>query len=158
MKTIRISKGLITQVSDRDYSELRKFKWTSQRRAHGFHVARYGSNRKYIYMHRQILGITDPKIEGHHRDGDGLNNQRQNLRTTTRQENARAFRVLKGRTSTFRGVAWHKGARKWRAYIGLNRAHIHLGLFKTEQEAAKAYDKAARRMFGCFVEPNFSPS
>lgn len=155
MKEIPLSNGKFTSVDDSDFDRLSKHKWCAQKRKHTFHAARYVGKR-YVYMHREILGLTDSKIQGEHRDGNGLNNQRFNLRVATKRQNGQAFSTLRdGKTSKFRGVSWHRVARKWVAAITVIGRSVYLGLYRTEEEAAKAYDNAAFTHFGQFASPNF---
>lgn len=104
--------------------------------------------RREIGMHTLIAGyaFTD------HADGDGLNNQRYNLRPADWLRNAQN-RGLQRRagSSSYKGVCWHKTQGKWMAYI----AHRHLGYFTDEIAAARAYDAAAHDLFGEYARPNF---
>ena len=159
MKVIQLSQGFFAVVSDQDFPTLNQFNWSVQKNR----VGRYAQRRKIggatVKMHREILGIIDPKIEVDHRDGNGLNNCRENLRTATHQHNSFGFRHKKiGVSSKFRGVSWASGPSKWRASLKLNGSFRHLGYFKTEEEAARAYDSAATNFFGEFAAPNFSGS
>jgi hypothetical protein len=60
-----------------------------------------------------------------------------------------------GTSSIYKGVSWDKEARKWCAGIMVEKKRIHLGYFKNEQDAAKAYDAAAKRIFLSFAALNF---
>jgi hypothetical protein len=107
-----------------------------------------------MFVHQLLLGIKDAD----HRDRDGLNNRRSNLRPATRQQQqANHKKHRDGVTSKFRGVSWFKDGKKFRAAITVNEKSIHLGLFKDEVEAARAYNKAATENFGEFASLNDLP-
>lgn len=97
-----------------------------------------------------------------HIDGNGLNNQRYNLRICTKQENLRNQKPIRGGSSKFKGVYLSKAYPKygiksvWRANIGKDGKAIFLGGFENEIDAAKAYDRAALKYFGEFARVNFS--
>lgn len=152
MKTIPISGGQIALVDDEDFEMLAGFKWTAQKRKRGFHAARY-VGKKYVYMHRTILAAP-ARIEVDHRDGNGLNNQRYNLRLATKSQNGMAFRHLKGK-SEYRGVSWHAGAQKWTAKVQANGKEYYLGLFQSPEDAARTRDVAATQYHGPFATLNF---
>lgn len=104
-------------------------------------------------MHREILGITDSR-DTDHRDNNGLNNQRYNIRPATRVENRRN-QPKRGGNSRFKGVCWHKRDHRWRSQITVNGRVQHLGYFTDDVMAALAYDDAARQHFGEFALTNF---
>lgn len=106
-------------------------------------------NRR-VSMHRLLMGEPEG-LQVDHRDGDGLNNRRSNLRVATRTQNQRNKIGKRGTSSRFKGVGWHKDAGKWAAFIEKR----HLGLFTDEEAAARAYDEAARAIFGDFARLNF---
>ena len=106
-------------------------------------------------MHREIL--KPPKnVETDHKDGNGLNNQRYNLRWATKTQNRQNQRPQEGCTSRFKGVRWDKNARKWRACIKVQGKQVHLGFYSLEIDAARAYDNAALLYFKEFARTNFS--
>lgn len=88
-----------------------------------------------------------------HIDGNGLNCCKSNLRICTQSQNNANSRTkkLKGFKGTIRG----KGDRKWYAMITKDYVRYHLGGFQTEEEAARAYDAAAKKLFGEFARLNF---
>ena len=90
-----------------------------------------------------------------HKDHNGLNNQRANLREVTHSQNHQNQPSGATGASRYKGVCWHKQMGKWRAYIVLNYKQRSLGLYTNETEAALAYDRAAREMFGEYACLNF---
>lgn len=104
-------------------------------------------------MHHQLLNLDVGRV-GDHRNGDGLDNRRLNLRAATRAQNARNRRDHAS-SSRFKGVGWSEAARKWKAQIGVDNRRIYIGVYSTEETAARAYDAAAREHFGEFARLNF---
>lgn len=101
-----------------------------------------------LLLHRYLLQ-TGPNEEVDHRDGDGLNNRRENLRIATSSENKMNAGKKRSSRSKFKGVSWYSGARKWVARIvDSKRRRIHLGSFDSEKDAALAYSEAAKRLHG----------
>jgi len=88
-----------------------------------------------------------------HQDGNGLNNQRYNIRECTNSQNAMNSQIIRKHSSQFKGVSWFKRDKKWRSYIDYPQKHI--GYFNSEIEAAKAYDMRAKELFGEFAYLNF---
>lgn len=111
--------------------------------------------QRSIRMSRMVLGLDEfSDLIADHRDRDTLNNRRSNLRACTTNGNARNKNKQRTNASGFIGVSWFKQVGKWRAYIGDGKP-IHLGLFETPVEAAKARDAAAIRIHGQFAVLNF---
>lgn len=144
-------------VSDEDYERVNNINWfvrfkRGKPRAHG----RIKEEKKEVKMHRFIMRVTNPKIQVDHKDLDGLNNQKYNLRTCTNAENSRNKDGYGG-TSKYKGVCWDKDRYKWRASIGYNNIKIRLGRFANEIEAAIAYNHAAIKYHGEFARLNVIP-
>lgn len=114
-----------------------------------------GGRRKFIKMHRYIMGAPDGVLVDHI-NGDTLDNRKCNLRLVNDSQNVYNSRKRKLGQSRFKGVAWCKLGNKWRAYICDNRKQIHLGLFADELDAARAYDAAAKARWGEYACPNLS--
>lgn len=106
-------------------------------------------------MHRFILGDTKG-LEIDHRDGNGLNNCKSNLRLATRSENMQNSRVPKNNRYGVKGVCFlpNRYGKKWKAAICANNRAITLGHFHTKEEAAKAYNEAAKKYHGEFARLN----
>lgn len=101
-----------------------------------------------LYLHRELLSARKGQ-EVDHVNHNGLDNRLENLRIVTRAQNMMNRRSIHG-VSQFKGVSWHEKAKKWRANIRLGRQQ-HLGFFSSEIEAALAYNKAARELFGPYA-------
>lgn len=134
------------------------FTWRAKKNRHVFYAA---ANRRLgrggpccVYLHTLLM---DPGrgMTVDHIDGNGLNNRRSNLRLCTPMQNQQNSAARKGKTSIYKGVTRPKRARGWRAQIRVNRQLILLGTFAQEEDAARAYDDAARRHFGPFARTNF---
>ena len=83
------------------------------------------------------------------------NDNEGNLRICTWKQNC-YNQISRGGTSHYKGVSWSKEKRMWKTLIKHNYRSIHIGYFKKEEDAARAYDKKARELFGEFAYLNFS--
>jgi len=111
-----------------------------------------GGKIKVVQMHRMILGLeSGDKRQSDHKDHNGLNNKRNNLRVCTHAQNQQNRKPRKNGSSVFKGVSWHKKSKKWRACIQIDGRTVHLGLFRSETEAATAYDEVANTIHGEFA-------
>lgn len=107
-------------------------------------------------MHRQVMKY-DGELFIDHKNRNGLDNRRANLRIATAgQNNANSVRNLSCKSSKYRGVCRKKGCNKWLASIRYHDRHIHLGYFENEIDAAKAYDEAAKKYHREFAMLNFN--
>lgn len=160
MKKIPLTKGKVALVDDADYRYLNRWRWRVIKPDKIFYAIRHSpriqGKRTEIYMHRQILRLhPGNKKQADHINGDGLDNRRCNLRACTNRENACNQRSQSGRSSKYKGVIWDHRDGKWQVYVKFNGRKKHLGLFNDEVEAAKAYDAAAKLLFGEFAKFNF---
>lgn len=172
MKLIPLSKRgknkgkYFAQVDDEDYDLLMQFNWYVQLNDNGLNYATSKFGGKIgNSMHRFLLDVTDRKIFVDHKDHNGLNNQRVNLRLSSNSQNQINSRVNYG-SSKFRGVrncvVKQKYIKKngeeglyinnyWRAKIVFMGKAIDIGCFKKEEDAVRAYDKKAKELFGEFA-------
>jgi len=152
-KLIPLTQDKFAIVDAQDYEWLSKYKWYALKDKRTYYAAR-SSNRKTLRMHREIMRAPKHLLVDH-RDHNGLNNRRSNLRICTLAENIRNRRSNRGSTSKYKGVTWFKARNLFQASITFNGRRIHLGYFKSEIDAAKAYDKKAKELFGEFAYLNF---
>jgi len=144
-------------VDDDDFEEINKFKWLSEKRGNTFYAQRTdysngNNNRIRIKMHRLIMQPEKGMVVDH-KDRNGLNNQKNNLRICTDSENL-CNRTAYGK-SKYLGVSWRKNRRTWQAVIKQRGGkYIYLGGFKIETEAALAYNEAAKKYHGEFANLN----
>lgn len=141
-------------IDDEDFDLVNKYNWQVDITANG---TMYARTYQSIKMHILITG----KRNIDHIDGNGLNNQKHNLRVATKQENAQNQRkCITTKTSIYKGVYLTKNIIKgktytrWYAQIGHNKKRIHIGSFKNETDAAKAYNQKALELFGEFAHLN----
>lgn len=147
---IPLSRGATSVIDDID-ADLANFKWCLANR-----YAVRGCRGRQIALHRIILArILERELQPgevcDHRNGNGLDNHRSNLRVCTQSQNSKNQKMRVTNTSGYRGVWIDKSEsepRKWYACIKVNRKSIHLGRFNTPEEAAAAYESAAEHYFG----------
>lgn len=160
MKLIPLTKGLFAKVDDSDYALLSRHKWHTHKSRDTFYARRRDRSKNgirggygmVIYMHREIMQILrDPSVEVDHRDHNGLNCQRYNLRVCTHDQNLKNLKIRKSNTSKIQGVCFDKKRKKWISQIMFHGKTINLGRFIDKQEAADAYKKAAEQYFGEFA-------
>lgn len=139
---------------DEDHELISKHKWYLKKSVNTFYARTHVIKNKKdtcMSMHRLILGF--PK-EVDHRNGNGLDNQKINLRPCSDTENRRNSNMFSNNTSGYKGVTWHKLYNKYISNIMINGKRIHLGYFKKSKDAGHAYNRAAKKYFGEFARLN----
>lgn len=165
MREIILTKGKVALIDDADHEFLSQWNWCAYVNRSGNWYARCSlylgggrknSKRKTLHMHRLLLGLPDdPKIRTDHIDGNGLNNQRHNLRPATPTQNGANMRSRKNSASKYVGVSWKKGLNKWQAEVKHGKERYYAGVFHNEEEAAKARDIVAKKIYGEYAHLNF---
>jgi hypothetical protein len=159
MKTIQLTQNKVALIDDEDFDRISKIKWHAWYNKNGdaFYAVHSvyvkGKSPKSLKMHRHILGVTDPDLDVDHKDGDTLNNQKYNLRPCKRHQNTSHMLGLRSDNTTgYRGVSkyFYGNIKKWVARVHSKGKSISLGYFDSPEEAAKAFDKAAKELYGEF--------
>ena len=138
-------------VDDDQYGKVAPHDWFSLRNRNGVPYAHAIIDGRMVKMHRLLLGLTDPKIQGDHNNWDTLDNRHANIRVATEAQN-KAHRRRWG-SSPYRGV-YPSGAR-WVARISIRGKFTYLGTYETAEEAGLAYDEVAYAAWGVFASLNF---
>ena len=106
-------------------------------------------------MHRLVMNATNPEIVIDHINGDTLDNRKANLRFATVAQNAQNRNKVKGCSSKYLGVTYHKRDERWQTQVRHNGKRHYVGLYLTEEEAARAYDIKAKELHKEFARLNF---
>lgn len=155
MKKIKLTQGKYTIVDNIDFEWVNSFKWYAKKQGEKSKVARNITNKKgtqdTVLLHRIIMKC--PKgMEVDHIDGDPLNNQRKNLRLCTKKQNRQNKGFSKNNQSGYKGVTLHRNV--YEVYVRKNNRHTFVGSHKNKHEAAKIYNKEAKKVFGKFSKLN----
>jgi hypothetical protein len=156
-RRIPLTKGYYAIVDVEDYDRLRIYKWhvvvkNSPYAARNSPTGKGGKYQK-IWMHREVMPAPKGMVVDHI-NHNTLDNRWVNLRPATKLQNMYNRSKRKNTSSRYKGVHWHEYAKKWRAGIRVNGRDKALGYFESELEAAKAYDRAARKHQKEFAVPN----
>lgn len=155
-KEIKLSRGYVAIIDDEDYECIAKRKWwTSYSRGKLYAKTAFFIDGKRIdlKLHHEII-VVPIGLEVDHINGNGLDNRKENLRVCVHQENTqnKITRRQDGKASRFTGVSRRNGA--WYARITKDGKTTNIGVFKTEENAATAYNIFADKLFGDFARMN----
>ena len=153
---IPLTQGLVATIDAQDLPLAAPYLWYAQRIGGLTYAAtnlrqRGSKTRKLLYLHRLIL--PDASLIDH-RDRDGLNNTRQNLRPASRAQNAHNSKLSVSNRSGHKGVCWDQRVEKWKAYLRDGKKQHHLGYFDTAEEAAEMRKRAETSFRGPFESAN----
>jgi len=149
MVEIPLTNGGVALVDDQDADLVSQFNWhKAKKHGQSYYVIR--NQHPQVSMHIAILG----KLNGYeidHEDGDGLNNQRSNLRWSTHQQNMCNLPLNSKNRSGIKGVYWNKRKLRWIARIKVSGRNIFLGSFRFSEDAEKARLEAEMKYHGEFA-------
>lgn len=140
-------------VDDTDAHLLTEWRWHAHVTGPNVYARGYPiGNRKggLFYLHRVILGVNDRSSDVDHRNGNGLDNRRTNLRLASRSQNNANRHAVQSYSSPFKGVHYETQTGRWRAEVMKDGYRYRLGRFDSIEEAAAAYDAKARELFPGF--------
>jgi hypothetical protein len=153
-RTIPLTSGKEAIVDANQFEFVSRWFWHA-RFSHGTWYATTVEKGKRLHLHNLIC----PPNKGFiidHRNGDGLDNRQRNLREATPSQNQQnRLAVVRQKTSQYRGVCWNRACKKWQADLMFQQVNHNLGWYVVEEDAARAYDEAARKYFGDFARLNF---
>lgn len=162
MKEIKLTKGYTALVDDEDFDELSKYKWQAQIRPRAIYVQRgyWDSKQKkqiIVFIHRQIMRCPKGLVVDHI-NHNGLDNRKENLRICTLSQNRQNTRKTKPNKYGYKGICFIKKnkTKPYQAQLHYGNKIISLGAYSTPEEAACAYDKKARELFGEYAYLNFN--
>jgi hypothetical protein len=180
MKTIILTNNKVALIDDDDYERLSKYKWGARQRIRRGKISGWDARRhewvaglnpktgkkhtyvrngkryfingyyKNIYMHRFLLNAPS-NMEVDHIDGNGLNNQKSNLRLCTPSQNRMNTRTRTSSNTGITGVTWDNQTQKWRATITMKGKMINLGRYKEMKDAIEVRKKAEKEYFKEFT-------
>jgi hypothetical protein len=155
-KILKSNKGTPIIVDDGVFNLLNKFIWRVNKDGYAYRNTWLGKKRNYIILHRLLINAKKGDIVDHI-NMDKLDNSLKNLRICTIKESNQHRNRVKGKfLSKLRGVTFQKTTSRYRANIKHDNKRFHLGYFDKEIDAAKAYDKKAKKLFGDFAVLNFN--
>lgn len=162
MREIELTKGYKALVDDEDYSAVNEYTWYVFFSASNIYAKTFikleNNKRKSLFMHQLVYELSGQIASNSHhidhKDCNGLNNCRTNIRQASYQNNQANSRKMSKSSSVYKGVSFSKTRNKWEAYIKVNKIKINLGRFSDEREAANSYNIAAMKYFGEFARIN----
>lgn len=162
MIEISLTQNQVAMIDDEDYALVCQYKWCTQKSPTTLYavsaIAWVNNKNVTMKMHRMIMNA-QPNQDIDHIDGNGLNNQKENLRFCDESQNGGnrkkgPFVKNKPCSSKYKGVCWHKRDKKWQSQIKFSGNMYHLGYFENENDAALAYNERALELFGEFANLN----
>ena len=141
MKEIKLTRGNIALVDDKDYNTLNQFKWYCSLKGYAVRHITIGGKRGTQFMHR-VINNTPKGLDTDHINRDKLDNRKSNLRSCTHIENLINHGTYKNNKLGINGVHWDKRKSRFKAQIQIDGKQKHLGSFKTAKEASVVFARA----------------
>lgn len=155
-KELVLRNGETTLLDAEDYYKFKDKVWSKH--SQGYAVRSEGSVRKGTYkqylLHREIVNAQSGEYVDHI-NRNCLDNRKDNLRVCSNKENVVNSAGNRNSSSRYKGVSWYDPTKNWTARIKSDNKLHHLGRFNNEEDAAKAYDKKAKELFGEYAFLNF---
>jgi hypothetical protein len=157
---IPLSQGKVAIVDEVDFPKVSLYRWWAaehRRTWYAYTTVKDDNGKRHtVYMHRLITGASKGrKVD--HKDHNGLNNRRSNLRVCTNAQNLKnRSGAPASNTSGYVGVWWCNKTNCWVAEVYDGGKKFRVGTFGHREHAARARDAAARNLNGEFVFQNFS--
>lgn len=149
MAEVLISNGNVALVDDEDFERVSQFHWHEDDAGYArTNVWKDGRKDSAPRMHRLVLGGVDTRLHVDHKNGNRLDNRKNNLRISTCSQNLMNRGPQANNSSGYKGVIYDKTRDKWRAEICVEKKRKYLGRFSTPEEAALAYNAAAKELHG----------
>ena len=153
-----LTRGYVALVDDEDYDAVSDLNWYAKKCGNQIYAVHSPWNPKRrmndtVLLHRFVTGFAFPLVD--HVNGNGLDNRRSNLRPATDEQNGQNQKIGARNTSGYRGVDFVKSRGVYRARIASGRSRASVGVFLRPEDAARAYDAAARVLYGEYAAVNF---
>lgn len=157
MSTVEVplSRGYVAFIDAADADLVLPYKWYARPHRRTVYAIRNTRRENGSHTTQSLHRLLTGYARTDHINGDGLDNRRSNLREVTHGQNNQNSRRRLDNLATFKGVGWDKHRAAWRARINVDGKRCHVGFFPTAEEAARAYDSAAREMHGEYAALNF---
>jgi hypothetical protein len=142
-----------TLVDDDDYERFKHLPWRESQHGYAQVCKAVNKRSKTFHLHREIMSPPDG-LYVDHINGNPLDNRKENLRIVTHQQNMFNVKNYITNKSGYRGVSWHPQRNKWRARLHYLGNEIHIGVFDSKEDAARAFNKKAAELYGEYARLN----